>query len=75
MPCEPIPGGFVCSGRIPVRVICDVCDKRMRKGTPKLTWRGRKVDVCPECSAKRTDPEWRAWAEQQLERNLEGANA
>lgn len=75
MSCEHIalPSGgvaIVCGVRN--RIICDVCDKPVRKGAPKFTFHGRKIDLCDACQDNRArgDPEWRRFAENAIAHNL-----
>lgn len=54
------------------RIICDVCDGPVPKGTPQFTFRGKKIDLCPACQVERAkgDPEWRRFAEKAIAHNL-----
>lgn len=54
------------------RIICDVCDQPVPKGTPRFTFRDKKIDLCPACQLKRAegDPNWRRFAEKAIAHNL-----
>jgi hypothetical protein len=75
--CEHValPSGgvaIVCGDGPRSRIICDVCDKPVPKGTPGFIFHGKHVDLCPACQAERAkgDPEWRRFAEQAIAHNL-----
>jgi hypothetical protein len=77
-------GAFICIRGQRPRIICDVCDKPVKRPgsierwwpEPDRPWVSISIDLCARCKARRAEnPDFREWADRIIAKHYPGADA